>query len=49
MTHDESKWGNAYDPNCMCVVCHSIWESLIKAGDSVTINGWVDSVNKANK
>lgn len=45
MTHDESRWGKAYDPNCMCENCHITWELLIMAGDSVTINGWVDDMN----
>ena len=46
MIHDESKWGKAYDPNCMCKRCHSIWELLVMAGDSVTINGWINDMNE---
>ena len=46
MIHDESKWGKSYDPNCMCERCHSIWELLVMAGDSVTINGWIDDMNE---
>lgn len=49
MTHDGDGFGKAYNPNCMCNNCHQIWELLIKAGDSVTINGWVDKINEASK
>jgi hypothetical protein len=49
MTHDESKWGKAYDPNCMCKNCHRTWELLVMAGDAVTINGWVEDANEASK
>ena len=44
--HKKSKWGNAYDPNCMCEKCHAVWEQLFMAGDSVTINGWVQDMNE---
>jgi hypothetical protein len=46
MTHDKSKWGKAYDPNCMCEKCHRTWELLVMAGDSVTINGWIQDMNE---
>lgn len=49
VTHDESKWGKAYDPNCMCKNCHRTWELLVMAGDAVTINGWVEDANEASK
>ena len=49
MEHISDGWGKAYNPNCMCNECHSIWELLFMAGDSVTINGWVDGVNSINR
>jgi hypothetical protein len=44
--HKKSKYGKSYDPNCMCENCHRTWELLFMAGDSVTINGWVNDMNE---
>lgn len=49
MKHDGEGYGKAYNPNCMCEKCHRIWELLVMAGDSVTINGWVDDMNELSK
>jgi hypothetical protein len=46
MTHDESKWDKAYDPNCMCENCHRVWELLIMAGDSITISNQIQDMNE---
>jgi len=38
MTHE-------YDRHCMCNECHTHWESLIRSGDTMTINAWVNDMN----
>lgn len=46
--HIGEGFGKAYNPNCMCKDCHTTWEMLFMAGDSVIINGWVKDMNEAS-